>query len=67
MSRWSLELAEYDYTILYKQGKSKHVPDTLSRAIATVNLEDNDPEAFRKLQMKETIFVKEMIYQNVSW
>ena len=53
MSRWSIELAEYNYTIYYKQGKSNHVPDTLSRSVAAVDLENVDPQDFRELQMKD--------------
>ena len=46
LSRWSLELMSYDFEIIYVQGKSNVVPDTLSRAPVNV---------VRRLQISEAL------------
>lgn len=42
MSRWSVELAKYNYTIHNKQGKNNYVSDTLNKSIAAVDIENQN-------------------------
>ena len=36
ITRWAVVLAQFDYEIVYKPGKSHHIPDALSRNVAVV-------------------------------
>ncbi|XP_037773238.1 uncharacterized protein LOC119568908 [Penaeus monodon] len=43
MSKWSHELSNYQYKLLYKKGSSNHVPDCLSR-VANIDASALDPQ-----------------------
>ncbi|XP_069184050.1 uncharacterized protein [Procambarus clarkii] len=57
MSRWSHELSAHSFQILYKPGPSHVVPDTLSRNVASVNVNVNietiASDKMREFQMGE--------------
>lgn len=53
MSRWSMELAKYNYTIHNKQRKNNYVSDTLNKSIAAVDIENIDEWGFRELQRND--------------
>jgi len=53
MSRWSHEIASYNCKVIYKPGAAHHVPDMLSRAVATIDLSAVNPEQFRTMQLRD--------------
>ena len=64
MSRWSLEMRDYSFEIIYKAGKSHYVPDALSRPVFQIKqtecsrtdvtmLEGYTASEMRSEQMKE--------------
>ena len=42
MTRWSLEMREYDFTITYQEGRANVVADQLSRCVRQVRIEPPD-------------------------
>nr|XP_027216507.1 uncharacterized protein LOC113809181 [Penaeus vannamei] len=56
MSRWSHELMEYSYRIVYRKGSIHHVPDLLSRDIASIDLAIAEPTALREAQLKDPVW-----------
>lgn len=43
--RWRMQLAEYDYEVLYKKGSQNLVADALSRVVVDVNMKDRNSVA----------------------
>lgn len=39
LARWSLRLQSYDFEIIHRKGRDHIVPDALSRAIASINIQ----------------------------
>ena len=56
MSRWSHELSDYVYRIIYKKGSSHHVPDLLSRNIAAVDITNIDSASLREQQLSDPLW-----------
>lgn len=55
LARWALQLAQYDMTIKHRAGRLSVVPDALSRAIATIDVEpiqDDGDEWYQDMRMK---------------
>jgi len=55
MSKWSHELSNYQYKLLYKKGSSNHVPDCLSR-VANIDASALDPQKVRDAQLKDPLW-----------
>ena len=61
MTRWSHELSEYSYNIVYKQGSTHNMPDLLSRNVAAIDITTADPENLREYQLQDPLW-KELIF-----
>ena len=56
MTRYAHDLSFYDFEIRYKEGPTNYVPDLLSRHVASVNINDINPQELAKLQGQDAKF-----------
>lgn len=46
LARWALRLQGYNFTLLHRKGKHHVVPDALSRAISTIDIEEKSSDSW---------------------